>query len=208
MKNAFDDDNSTINWAALVRKLLCEMGFYEVWLQQGVGDVNIFLSAFRQRVYDQFQQPWHNEIQNSSRAIFYRTISEFCFQDYLEVVTIKKFRNALSKLRMSSHRLEVETGRWARPNAIPFAERLCKICNKLEDEFHFILECPVYSDLRKLYVSRYYFNRPNMYKMVELFNTTNTKLLRNQSIYIFKAFETKKNVMFVTEINWIHRKLN
>ena len=102
---------------------------------------------------------------------------------------------------MSSHRLEVETGRWARPNAIPFAERLCKICNKLEDEFHFIFECPVYSDLRKLYVSRYYFNRPNMYKMVELFNTTNKKQLRNLSIYIFKAFETRKNVMFVTEIN-------
>ena len=135
MKNDFDDDNSTINWAALVRKLLCEMGFYEVWLQQGVGDVNIFLSAFRQRVYDQFQQSWHNEIQNSSRAIFYRTISEFCFQDYLEVVTVKKFRNALSKLRMSSHRLEVETGRWARPNAIPFAERCVKYAITLRMNF-------------------------------------------------------------------------
>ena len=201
MKNDVDADNSTINWVALVRKLLSEMGFYDVWLQQGVGDVDTFLGVFRQRVSDQFQQSWHNEIQNSSRAIFYRTISEFCFQDYLEVVTVKNFRNALSKLRMSSHRLEVETGRWARPNAIPFAERLCKNCNKLEDEFHFVLECPIYSDLRKLYVSRYYSNRPSMYKMVELFNTTNKKQLRNLSIYIFNAFEIRKIVMFVTEIN-------
>ena len=90
MKNDFEADDSIINWAALVRKLLCEMGFYEVWLQQGVGDVNTFLSAFKQRVSDQFQQSWHNEIHNLSRAIFHRTISEFCFQDYLEVVTVKK----------------------------------------------------------------------------------------------------------------------
>ena len=201
MKNDFDNDDSTINWAVLVRKLLCDLGFYNVWLQQGVGDINIFLNIFKQRVTDNFQQTWHNELHNSSRAIFYRAISEFHFQEYLETVTIKKFRIALSKLRMSSHRLEVETGRWTRPNSTPISERLCKLCNKLEDEFHFVLECPVYSDLRKSYVSRYYYNRPNMYKMVELVNTTNKKQIRNLSIYIYKAFELRKHVVFVAEIN-------
>jgi hypothetical protein len=28
-----------------------------------------------------------------------------------------------------------------RPKSIPFADRKCIICNKFEDEFHFILEC-------------------------------------------------------------------
>ena len=30
MKSDFEADDSTINWAVLVRKLLCELGFYEV----------------------------------------------------------------------------------------------------------------------------------------------------------------------------------
>ena len=38
------------------------MGFYDVWLQQGVGDVVTFLSVFRQRVTDKFQQSRYNEI--------------------------------------------------------------------------------------------------------------------------------------------------
>ena len=40
---------------------------------------------------------------------------------------------------LSSHRQEVETGRWARPNAISFEERKCISCNLLEYEFHFVL---------------------------------------------------------------------
>ena len=201
MKSDFEADDSTINWAVLVRKLLCELGFYEVWLQQGVGDVNSFLSIFKQRISDHFRQLWHDELHNSSRALFYRSVSQFRFQDYLEIVTVKKFRTALAKLRLSSHRLEVETGRWARPNAIPFSERVCYVCNKLEDEFHFVLECPIYFDIRKLYINSYYFKRPNMFKMVELFNTTNKKQLRNLSVYIYKAFEIRRNVMFVRDVS-------
>jgi hypothetical protein len=37
------------NWASLVKKLLSELGFYEVWLNQGVGNNDIFLSLFKQR---------------------------------------------------------------------------------------------------------------------------------------------------------------
>ena len=54
----------------------------------------------------------------------------------------------MTKLRIASHRLELETGRWSRHNAISFEERKCKICNQLEDEFHFLFECPIYSNLR------------------------------------------------------------
>ena len=55
---------------------------------------------------------------------------------------------------MSSHRLKVETGRWQQPIAIAFNERKCTLCLKLEDEFHFLLECPLYKDLRKKYVKK------------------------------------------------------
>jgi len=36
-----------------------------------------------------------------------------------------------------------------KPTAIPFNERKCTLCLKVEDEFYFLLECPLYKDLRK-----------------------------------------------------------
>ena len=50
----------------------------------------------------------------------------------------------------------LEVGRWARPNRIPIDERKCITCNKLEDEFHFLLECSLYNDLRNQYIKKYY----------------------------------------------------
>ena len=128
-----------VYWASLVRNLLCNLGFYEVWLNREVGDEKIFLKIVKQRLHDQFCQIWHEELENSSRALFYRNISDLHFLEYLDFITIRKFRVAFTKLRASSHRPEVETGRWTRPNSVPFDQRVCKVCIKLEDEFHFIL---------------------------------------------------------------------
>ena len=71
-----------------------------MWLQQGVGDLNISLNIFKKRITNNFQQTWHNELHESPRAIFYRAISEFHYQEYLETVTVKKIRIALSKLHV------------------------------------------------------------------------------------------------------------
>ena len=112
-------------------------------LQQNVGNCIAFLAMFRQRVRDIFVQNWTAELDNSSRAVFYRSFSNFKFQNYLEFISIKKFRVALSKLRVSRDSLECEAGRWARPVRMAFDERKCRFCNILEDEFRFIFECPM-----------------------------------------------------------------
>ena len=41
---------SKIKWAVLVKNLLVELDFYEVWLQQNVGDHEMFFVLFKQRV--------------------------------------------------------------------------------------------------------------------------------------------------------------
>ena len=62
----------------------------------------------------------------------------------------KKLRISLSKLRLSSHKLLIETGRYGR-NRIERAERHCCIYNStdLEDEYHFVIICPVYENIRE-----------------------------------------------------------
>ena len=57
--------------------LLANLGFFEVWLNQGVGNINQFLAVLRQRLKDQYIQDWSNALENSSRARFYSNISGF-----------------------------------------------------------------------------------------------------------------------------------
>ena len=98
------------NWVSLVRDLLSHLGFQYVWLQQGVGNVNAFLSELPRRLTDNFVQNWNARLYDSSRALCYRNISMFNSKMYLECVTVRKFIFALARLRISSHRLEIEAG--------------------------------------------------------------------------------------------------
>ena len=54
-------------------------------------------------------------------------------------------RMSFTRMRLSSHRLRIETGRWAR---ISRAQRLCQ-CGAVQDEAHVLLSCPVTFHLRQ-----------------------------------------------------------
>ena len=144
-----------VNWVSLLRHLLMSLGFYEVWLNQGVGDCNRFLMTLKQRLTDNFIQNWRSRLDSSTRAIFYKHIAVFQLQPYLDLINVQKFSQILSRLRMSSHRLEIEAGRWVKPNSIPVDDRKCAICLILEDEYHFVLECEIYKDLSSKYIAPY-----------------------------------------------------
>ena len=56
---------------------------------------------------------------------------------------------AIGQLRVSSHQLEIETGRAAH---IPRDERLCRICRvEVESEEHYTCRCSAYTDIRERY---------------------------------------------------------
>ena len=132
--------------------MLPSLGFFDVWVNQGVGNWRVLLNVFKQRLNDNFMQDWNSRIVESSIANFYCLFLNFEHQLYLEALNVKQFRVVMTKLRVFSHRLEIEVGRWARPNRTPIDERKCRYCDKLEDEFHFLLECTLYIESRKKYI--------------------------------------------------------
>ena len=188
------------SWCSLLKDLICSLGYYEVWVFQGVGNDKSFLYNVRQRLTDNFIQNWNSRLENSSRALFYKNIASFRLQPYLKACNIKKFRFSLSRLRMSSHRLNIESGRWSKPTPIPIDQRICNICHVLEDEFHFVLQCEAYIDIREMYIPLYYRRRPNMHKFVQLINTDNQTLLRKLSIFIYKAFMIRSTNLYVNNV--------
>ena len=69
-------------------------------------------------------------------------------EDYLRQVTNILHRITLTKLRLSNHKLAIETGRYVRPYKKP-KERICSICEKdVQDEIHFSILCPGYQEKR------------------------------------------------------------
>ena len=191
MLNDLEVRQNKQNWASSVRTLLQTLGFNDVWYFQGVGNVNMFLSIFKQRVSDTFLQNWNEGIANSSRARSYSLFSNFSYKIYLDHLSLEKFRHAISRIRMSSHRLEIERGRWHRPQSIPIDDRKCRVCGSLEDEFHFILQCSLYTDLRKKYIKPYFWKRPNVPKFVELMTSENRIIIRNLAYYVFESLQIR-----------------
>ena len=117
----------------------------------------------------------------------------------MESFSVNKFCQTLSRLRVTSHKLLIEAGRWVKPVKIPVDDRKCAICNKLEDEYHFVLECSIYVDLRKQYILRKFWVRPSMFKFIELINNENKKITRNLGTYIHNAFMLRNSVLHVTD---------
>jgi len=60
-------------------------------------------------------------------------------------------------------------------------ERVCSMCNLnvVEDEYHFILQCEKYIDVRRKYLKKYYWQRPSCFKLVQLLSVRNIKELSN-----------------------------
>lgn len=105
-----DDFPNAKNQALHVKNLLSRLGFYEVWLNQGVHDVKLFLNIFK--VKDNYLQCWNDELQTSSRALFYRQIADLEYKKYLSCVEIPKFRTALTRLKshLINLKLKLVTG--------------------------------------------------------------------------------------------------
>ena len=60
------------------------------------------------------------------------------------------YRTPISRWRLSNHRLQIEVGRYTKPKT-PRIDRVCSMCNVLEDEEHAVYICPRYQELRGKY---------------------------------------------------------
>ncbi|KAL4237739.1 hypothetical protein ACF0H5_002452 [Mactra antiquata] len=183
------------SWALSVKQILDEHGFSHVWISPWLYNENTFIPTFKQKVYDCFLQKWRSDINNSSilNIVYSHLHEQFIMSKYLTVLKSKTYRSYLARIRISAHHLRVQTGRYGQ-NRIPRNERSCLLCgsSEVEDEFHFILICPRFADLRRKYIDLYYSKKPSMYKLITLLNQDNKQLLLNLCNYL-KFAQTRRN---------------
>lgn len=185
MYESSEADNALENWASFVRNVLCNLGFYQVWLEQGVGHTDIFLKLCKQRLNDQYTQEWSNEVATASDANLYRNLKvNLIYSEYLSKITAPKLRYGLLKFLTRNHNLLVVTDRW---RGRPYEARLCLECDVLDDEYHCVIECRKFTDLRRRYINKYFLRRPSMYKFIKLVTSNNVRTLVRLALFITKT---------------------
>ena len=101
----------------------------------------------------------------------------------------------ITRFRVSAHTLLIEKGRYH--NIERGKKRICQMCdmNDVEDEHHFILKCPFYTHLRHLYIKKYYWSKPSVFKLVQLLSVQNRKELCNIGKYLKHALYIRSQYM-------------
>ena len=126
--------------------------------------VGSFLKRHSQQLFHSFdiaavidrEQQWvtfkyfHDD--SHSSLLLYRTLQpEYQYAHYLSEVKCFSNRRLLSRFRSGCHGLRVDTGRWENNVHLDRKDRLCLVCSsaqQVEDEHHFLFDCPAYSSIR------------------------------------------------------------
>ena len=176
------------NWASEIKIILDDLGYSDVWINQF--DLLPNISVLKERLYDQFKQLWHTKVFESSRLQYYAIFKDNFVTEsekYLHVLNDWKLRTALSRLRVSSHDLQIENGRY---HNIPRENRKCVLCNlnQVESEFHFVMVCPLFTDLRRKYLPRFCWNFASHQKFKLLLSSQSKKNIVNLAKFLYQAF--------------------
>ena len=137
-------------------------------------------------------QEWSSKLHDSGKARHYRYfMPNFGLASYIKFDLPLKFRISLSKLRCSAHNLIVETGRHSN---LDYVNGICRLCNlnKIEDEFHFVMECPFYSDIRNNHLPKLLNTNMSLETFYTCFMDKKHFKISNLSSYIFYAFEHRE----------------
>ena len=109
--------------------------------------INKFIHFWKSKLFDDAGK------ENGNKLRDYRTYKQnFKREKYLSTVSHKPYRSAMTKLRLSAHKLNIETGRYAKPcNRVSPELRICPFCSMdaCEDEYHFMIFCPLYEVNRR-----------------------------------------------------------
>ena len=184
------DKGNKSSWSANFRLILKYFGFEHVWNNQSTLSNSRLLHAFHKVVKERFDKYWLYDMNNSSKLRTYKTFKTvFGTEPYLINSKLFRVRRLITKFRVSNHRLEIEIGRYTQPKT-PLEDRICKNCdlNKIEDEYHCIIECPYMEEKRTSFFSEIFDDNSTSMeeKFITIMKACNTET--SQALFKFLSF--------------------
>jgi hypothetical protein len=113
-------------------------------------------------------------------------------EPYLNNITSRNLRIGLTKLRISAHSLRIQTGRYGK-DRLERNLRVCQMCNgnEIEDEFHFVFNCPAYHSIRLKYIKTFFRTKPSMFKFTQLLSSKNKSNIVMLAKFIHESLEIR-----------------
>ena len=152
-------DNNT-PWLKDVKKCLHLAGLTLELVSASKYNINTIVERAVNYCKLKFREGWREELFNDQRRRegcgnklrTYRIFkTSFGHEEYLYKCKSQIHRKNLTRLRLSSHKLRIETERMVSgAKRLKPEERICKFCtlNECEDEIHFVIKCPHYDEER------------------------------------------------------------
>lgn len=150
-----------------------------------------FCHYLRNKLHELYTDYWKEQIQQGGNSgklrVFKKLKINFGFENYLSEIHNSKHRQAVTKLRISAHRLPVETGRYSN---VLYSDRICKHCDLggVGNEQHFLTSCTntKFTDLRRVFIE-------NLCKINNTFKSFNA-----QDLFNYLMFMQDKSAMNLT----------
>ena len=129
-----------------------------------------------------------------SRLCLYRTIKlSYEVDMYISLLNIRKFRHFYCSFKIGSLDLGIQRGRYTN---VPRDQRICQLCNDgIEDEYHFLLKCTLYDELREKYIPYKYYCHPNLHKFVLLMTCRSENIILNVATFVYSAYLRRKTLL-------------
>ena len=204
------------SWISVVEQVINETSINITSYQyktKHIGDSNTKLSnqdklkaLLKTKLQSKFKEIWSTKTTEMSKLSFYRQHKiNHKFEEYLTLLENRRYKNAITKLRCSAHRIKIEIGRYNRISnevtgkmeSLPREKRSCDICKeKVEEEYHFLFECQVNKQFRDKFLNEMNtligdnFKTMNHFDKTKLlFETTDKCILNIFGKYVYTSFE-------------------
>ena len=137
-------------WLFRIQKIFTKLNLEEVWNLDNLVDHVNYNRIFDNTLIEYFRQEWIKSAKNSNKGLNYLELCRFeCNpKQYLNVTGGLRQTIPILKMRTGNHALAAEVERYK--NRKNYQDRLCSNCdnNEVEELFHFICRCPLYSTVR------------------------------------------------------------
>ena len=182
------------NWSSDVREMFELIGQIDVFASKICCDVD----NVKAKLFQEMENNWCDSIEHKPKLRTYKKYKHnINVEPYVSHYMSRGNRSILAQFRFGILPLRIETGRF---DSTPLEDRLCIFCNMnvIEDEFHFLIQCPMYIIPRQTLFHNISLNEDSFLRLnqSEKFNFINQNCQKQLAIYLCKSWEIRKSLMY------------
>ena len=195
------------NWSYYVNSIIQNLRLPENVFENFVACDNLNV---KQKTFLSMEAEWKPDISKKPKLRKYITLKKnFAIPNYVSTLLPKPHRSIFAQFCCGILPLRVETGRrqkvrdetTGQTRSLKLEERVCSICSsgEVEDEYHFLLKCDVFSDIRVDYKNNIMQNNADFinFNLEQKFTFLITKYWRETLNFLCKAWSKGNTCLYL-----------